>query len=56
MRFTWDRPYHVDSRKFASRFWSDPTSFEIWARETALAFQRAVDAAQESGEQERVAA
>jgi nucleoside-diphosphate-sugar epimerase len=41
MRFTWDRPYHVDTRKFASRFWSDPTPFETGARATALAFAEA---------------
>jgi nucleoside-diphosphate-sugar epimerase len=28
MRFQWDRPYRVDSSKFAARFWSDPTPFE----------------------------
>jgi len=56
MRFTWDRPYHVDSRKFAGRFWSDPTPFEIGGRDTALAFKRAADAAQESSGRERAAA
>ena len=29
MRFTWNRPYQVDSTKFARRFWSDATPFEI---------------------------
>ena len=29
MRFTWNRPYHVDATKFARRFWSDPTPFEV---------------------------
>ncbi len=29
MRFTWDRPYHVDAAKFARRFWSDATPFEV---------------------------
>jgi nucleoside-diphosphate-sugar epimerase len=29
MRFQWDRPYRVDSSKFAARFWSDPTPFEV---------------------------
>jgi len=29
MRFTWNRPYHVDATKFARRFWSDATPFEI---------------------------
>jgi|JI10StandDraft_1071094.scaffolds.fasta_scaffold19127_10 nucleoside-diphosphate-sugar epimerase len=28
MRFTWDRPYRVDTTKFARRFWSDATPFE----------------------------
>ena len=29
MRFTWNRPYHVDSAKFARRFWSDATPLEV---------------------------
>jgi len=29
MRFQWDRPYRVDASKFAARFWSDPTPFEV---------------------------
>lgn len=28
MRFQWDRPYVVDSSKFAARFWRDATPFE----------------------------
>ncbi len=28
MRFQWDRPYLVDSSKFAARFWSDATPFD----------------------------
>jgi nucleoside-diphosphate-sugar epimerase len=28
MLYQWERPFHVDSSKFASRFWSDATSFE----------------------------
>lgn len=40
MSFTWERPYHVDSRKFARRFWSDATPLEVGVRETALSFQR----------------
>jgi len=44
MRFTWNRPYHVDSTKFANRFWSDPTAFELGARTTALAFRASVEA------------
>ncbi len=38
MRFTWTSPYRVDSSKFAARFWSDATPFEVGARATALAF------------------
>lgn len=41
MRFQWDRPYHVDAQKFARRFWSDVTPFEIGAAETARAFKAA---------------
>lgn len=39
MRFLWDRPYHVDARKFTKRFWSDVTPFEIGAAATALSFR-----------------
>jgi nucleoside-diphosphate-sugar epimerase len=39
MRFQWDRPYRVDARKFAARFWSDVTPFDIGARATALSFR-----------------
>ena len=38
MRSNWDRPYLVNSSKFAARFWSDATPFEIGARATALSF------------------
>lgn len=38
MRFTFDRPYEVDSRKFAARFWGDATPFEQGAPATARAF------------------
>jgi hypothetical protein len=38
--FTWDRPYHVDARKFTSRFWSDVTPFESGAAATARSFVR----------------
>ena len=41
MRFTFDRPYRVDSSKFARTFWSDPTPFEEGIRNTALAFRNA---------------
>jgi nucleoside-diphosphate-sugar epimerase len=40
MRFTFDRPYDVDSRKFANRFWNDPTPFDAGAAATARAFAR----------------
>jgi nucleoside-diphosphate-sugar epimerase len=39
MRFTFDRRYEVDSRKFADRFWSDATPFAIGAATTARSFQ-----------------
>jgi nucleoside-diphosphate-sugar epimerase len=38
MRFQWDRPYRVDSSRFAARFWSDATPFEIGAPATARWF------------------
>jgi hypothetical protein len=41
MRFQWDRPYQVDWSRFAARFWSDPTPFEVGAPATARAFQAA---------------
>ncbi len=40
MQFQWDRPYRVDASKFAQRFWSDATPFEISATATALSFAR----------------
>jgi nucleoside-diphosphate-sugar epimerase len=39
MRFQWDRPYRVDSSRFAARFWSDATPFEIGVPATALWFR-----------------
>jgi nucleoside-diphosphate-sugar epimerase len=39
MQFQWDRPYTVDSQKFARRFWSDPTRFEVGVPLTALSFK-----------------
>jgi nucleoside-diphosphate-sugar epimerase len=41
MSFQWDRPYRVDSRRFAQRFWSDPTPFEVGAPAAALSFKAA---------------
>ncbi len=39
MSFQWDRPYRVDSRAFAARFWGDATPFEIGAPAAALSFR-----------------
>jgi len=39
MQFQWNRPYQVDGRKFAQRFWSDVTPFEVGAPATALSFR-----------------
>jgi nucleoside-diphosphate-sugar epimerase len=39
--FTWDRPYIVDSGKFARRFGFTPTPFEIGVPATVLAFRKA---------------
>jgi nucleoside-diphosphate-sugar epimerase len=44
MRFQWDRPYRVDARKFAERFWSDVTPFAVGARGTALSFRTTTEA------------
>jgi nucleoside-diphosphate-sugar epimerase len=44
MRFQWDRPYRVDAHKFAERFWSDVTPFEVGARATALSFRTTAQA------------
>lgn len=41
MRFTWNRPYHVDATKFARRFWSDATPFEVGIPATVRAFRAA---------------
>lgn len=38
MRFQWDRPYRVDASRFARRFWSDATPFEVGAAQTARSF------------------
>ena len=35
----WDRPYRVDSSRFAKRFWGDTTPFEVGAPATALWFR-----------------
>lgn len=39
MRFTWNRPYHVDASKFGRRFWSDATPFETGIPATMRAFR-----------------
>ncbi len=39
MRFTWNRPYHVDATKFARRFWSDATPFEVGIPATVRSFR-----------------
>jgi len=44
MRFTWNRPYHVDATKFARRFWSDATPFEVGIPQTMRAFCAAIPA------------
>lgn len=41
MRFQWDRPYRVDASKFARRFWSDPTPFEVGVPLTIQSFRPA---------------
>jgi len=41
MRFTWNRPYHVDAQKFSRRFWSDATPFEVGIPATTRAFRTA---------------
>lgn len=38
VRYTWDRPYEVDARKFTSHFDFTPTAFDIGIRATARAF------------------
>jgi len=38
MRFTFDRPYHVDASKWKRRFWSDVTPFEVGAAAATRAF------------------
>jgi nucleoside-diphosphate-sugar epimerase len=39
MRFQGNRPYRVNSQKFANRFWSDATSFEDGLRATIAAYR-----------------
>ena len=39
MRFQWDRPYRVGSAKFAARFWSDATPFEVGIPLAARSFR-----------------
>lgn len=42
MRFTWNRPYHVDATKFARRFWGEATPLEVGVPETVRAFRAAI--------------
>lgn len=45
MRFQWDRPYTVDWRKWAGRFWSDVTPHETGVPATMRSFTPAAAAA-----------
>jgi nucleoside-diphosphate-sugar epimerase len=38
MLYQWERPFHVDSSKFAERFWSDSTPFEDGLAVTAPSY------------------
>lgn len=38
MLYQWERPFIVDSSKFADRFWNDPTSFDDGIAATAASF------------------
>lgn len=40
MMFQWDRPYLVDSSKFAARFWRDPTPFDKGLDATIASLRR----------------
>jgi hypothetical protein len=39
MRFQTDRPYHVDSSRFAKQFWSEATPFKVGVRLTVNSFK-----------------
>lgn len=39
MLYQWERPFHVDGSKFAARFWSDVTPWDIGVTETARSHQ-----------------
>lgn len=41
MRFQWDRPYVVDSSKFAAHFWNDATPFESGLGDTIACYRTA---------------
>jgi nucleoside-diphosphate-sugar epimerase len=45
MSFCWDRPYQVDSGKFAQAFWADATPFEVGIPASALSFRARAEAA-----------
>jgi len=53
MRFQWDRPYRVDANKFAARFWSDVTPFEIGAPAAALSFRKTLGRTSEASTRQR---
>ena len=38
MLYQWERPFHVDSSKFAERFWGDATSFADGVAATVAAY------------------
>jgi nucleoside-diphosphate-sugar epimerase len=44
MRFTWDRPYHVNAEKFEAAFWNDPTPFEVGIPLSARSFRTSAGA------------
>ncbi|MCP3913426.1 MAG: NAD-dependent epimerase/dehydratase family protein [Actinomycetia bacterium] len=39
MLYQWERPFHVDASKFATRFWADATPWEQAVAETAPSYQ-----------------
>lgn len=49
MRFQWDRPYRVDSSRFAKRFWGEATSFERGLAATVNYYRQAKTARHSHG-------
>ncbi|MCP3987991.1 MAG: NAD-dependent epimerase/dehydratase family protein [Actinomycetia bacterium] len=39
MLYQWERPFHVDTSKFAARFWADATPWKLGVDETAASYQ-----------------